>query len=116
VNLGSIPTYIYTTKLLYCRWSSSPPLCSPITCGYPHVEDANAVIQKSSYNIEMSQGAQIGDQAKVVCTKNYQMLTNTSSTSVEAVDHVQVVCSSEGVWRTAYPYKCLNPTVIAKVT
>jgi len=96
-------------------WSSSPPLCSPITCGYPHVEDANAVIQKSSYNIEMSQGAQIGDQAKVVCAKNYQMLTNTSSTSVEAVDHVQVVCSSEGVWRTAYPYKCLNPTVIAKM-
>jgi len=96
-------------------WSSPPPLCSPITCGYPHVEDANAVVEKSSYNIEMSQGAQIGDEAIVVCAKNYQMITNATSTSVEAVDHVRVVCSDEGMWKTAYPYKCLNHTVIAKM-
>ena len=72
-------------------------------------------MEKSSYNIEMSQGAQIGDEAIVVCAKNYQMITNTTSTSVEAVDHIRVVCSDEGMWKTAYPYKCLNHTIIAKV-
>lgn len=87
-----------------------------MTCGYPHVEDANALIQKSSYNIQRSQGAQIGDEAIVVCAPGYQMVANSSSSGqVEAVKQMHVFCSQAGIWEKTHGYRCFNRSRIAQV-
>jgi len=96
-------------------WSSEMPVCNPMTCGYPYVEDAKAVIQKSSYNIKASQGADINDKAIVVCSKGHHMLVNTSASTIAIRDHVQIVCSHDGVWEKDYPYKCLDQAALAQM-
>ena len=98
------------------RWSSNPPTCSPITCGYPHVEDVNAVVKRSSYNVERSQGAKIGDGAIVECSPGYQMMMNISSTRIQAVDQVHVICNTEGIWEKPHAYFCLEAGLVPKVT
>ena len=99
----------------FYSWSSEMPVCNPMTCGYPYVEDAKAVIQKSSYNIKASQGADINDKAIVVCSKGHHMLVNTSASTIAIRDHVQIVCSHDGVWEKDYPYKCLDQAALAQV-
>ena len=96
-------------------WSSPPPQCKPLSCGYPHVEDPHALVEKSPYTIQRSQGAGIGDEASLVCQVGFQMVISTSDqvdhrSAMEVVDRIKVVCNKEGLWEKPFPYYCHNTT------
>lgn len=102
---------------LLCRWSSLPPTCQPITCGYPPVEDPNAVVVDYQYDVEKGNlGVKAGDAATVVCTKGFVMVTNSSvDEGLMAIANIRVECTVNGIWRMAHQYYCVNDTLMSKV-
>ena len=77
------------------------------------MEDANAQVETSPYNIEQSQGAGIGEEASLVCRAGFQMVISNSSGSqdiMEVVDRIKVVCNQEGMWEKPFQYFCHNAT------
>jgi hypothetical protein len=94
-------------------WSSKIPTCSQITCGYPHVEDANAVVAQWTKKSKKRLGATMGDEAMIMCNKGFQMVANhsTSGQGLEAIQDVGVICSQDGVWQRPFQYHCMDEEV-----
>ena len=103
--------------IYFCtRWSEPPPTCGQMTCGYPHVEDANAIVARSHYTIEKSIGATMGDEATIVCNEGFQMVANrTSAERLKAVRDVRVICSPDGMWERPFKYHCMDRDLLTKV-
>ena len=108
--------YLSSSMFTFFRWSSAPPQCKPLSCGYPHVEDPHALVEKSPYNIQRSQGAGIGDEASIACQAGFQMVISNSSGGrggkalMEVVDRIKVICNKEGMWEKPFHYYCHNAT------
>ena len=108
--------FLSTSIFISLSWSSAPPQCKPLSCGYPHVEDPHALVEKSSYKIQRSQGAGIGDEASIACQAGFQMVISNSSgrgggkALMEVVDRIKVICNKEGMWEKPFHYYCHNAT------
>ena len=109
--------------ILFFRWSSPIPKCGQISCGYPMVEDVNAVVASSHYTIEKSMGATMGDESTIMCNEGFQMVANFSmtaasaleTTGLKAVQDVKVICGRDGEWERPFQYNCIDRDIFAQV-